>query len=87
MRIYELTPGGYDRAKSFTGKRKLLKRTGKRFYSPTILSFARLIKAANLSECGAGTVLPQCDISIVLLKCSVSRAAGKMVGRTPTAIF
>ena len=91
MRIYELTPTGYDRANPFTGKQKLLKRTGKRFYSLMILPFARLIKAANLSECGAGTVLPQCAISTHLLKCSVFRAAVKSGGthsrwrKSPTA--
>lgn len=84
MRICELTPGRYDRAKSFTGKQKSLKRTGKRFYSPTIPSFARLIKATNLFEYGAGTAQRQCVISTHLLKCSAFRAAVKRGGmRSP----
>lgn len=28
MRIYELTPGGYDRAKSFYGKAKVIEKDG-----------------------------------------------------------
>lgn len=80
MRIYELTPTGYDRVKSFYGKAKVIEKDGKRFYSPMILPFAGLIKAANLSECGAGTALPQCAISTHLLKCSVFRAAVKNGG-------
>ncbi len=28
MRIYELTPGGYDRAKSFYGKAKVIETDG-----------------------------------------------------------
>ena len=92
MRIYELTPGGYDRAKSFYGKAKVIEKGGgKRFYSPIILPFVRLIKAANLSECGRGTAQRQCAISTHLLKCSAFRAAVKNGGtrsrwrKSPTA--
>lgn len=33
MRIYELTPGGYDRAKSFYGKAKVIEKDGETLYS------------------------------------------------------
>lgn len=91
MRIYELTPGGYDRAKSFYGKAKVIEKDGETLYNPMILPFARLIKAANLSECGRGTAQPQCAISTHLLKCSAFRAAVKSGGtrsrwrKSPTA--
>ena len=91
MRIYELTPGGYDRAKSFYGKAKVIEKDGETLLQSYDTTVARLIKAANLSECGRDTAQRQCAISTHLLKCSAFRAVVKSGGtrsrwrKSPTA--
>lgn len=67
MKIYDL-PVMQGREKSFYGKAKVIEEdNGERFCNPIIPGFAELPATANLSECGAGTVLPQCGISIIFL--------------------
>ena len=50
MRIYELTPGGYDRAKSFYGKAKVIEKDGETLlqsYDTTAVSYTHLTLPTN----------------------------------------
>lgn len=57
MKIYDLPVMGYDRAKSFYGKAKVIEKdNGEKSCSLIIRKFARSAATGNLFVCGTGTV-------------------------------
>ena len=52
MRIYELTPGGYDRAKSFYGKAKVIEKDGETLLQSYDTTVCKIDKAANCPNVG-----------------------------------
>lgn len=51
MRIYELTPGGYDRVKSFYGKAKVIEKDGETLlqsYDTTVCKIDKSPTAARI---------------------------------------
>ena len=92
MRIYELTPTGYDRVKSFYGKAKVIERDGETVLQSYDTAVCKIDKSGEFVRLwGAVILLLQCAISTHLLKCSVFRAAVKSGGtrsrwrKSPTA--
>lgn len=76
MRIYELTPGGYDRAKSFYGKAKVIEKDGETLLQSYDTTVCKIDKSGEF---------------VRILKCSAFRAAVKSGGtrsrwrKSPTA--
>lgn len=92
MRIYELTPGGYDRAKSFYGKAKVIEKDGETLLQSYDTTVCKIDKSGEFVRMwGGDTAQRQCAISTHLLKCSAFRAVVKSGGtrsrwrKSPTA--
>lgn len=54
MRIYELTPGGYDRAKSFYGKAKVIETDGEMFLQPYDTTVCKIDKSGEFVQMWSG---------------------------------
>lgn len=85
MRIYELTPGGYDRAKSFYGKAKVIEKDGETLlqsYDTTVCKIDKSGEFVRMWEGYSATTMRHINAFRAVVKSGGTRSRWR---KSPTA--
>ena len=84
MRIYELTPGGYDRVKSFYGKAKVIEKDGETLLQSYDTTVCKIDKSGEFVRMWEGySVTTMRHINAFIEMFGISGGGKKVVGRAP----